>query len=382
MSAVTHAAAAGGALDLTRRLVNFDTVNPPGEEGVAAECLAEALEAGGARVAMHPFAAGRLNLIADFGGDGEALPLAFTGHLDTVPLGAQPWKKDPFAGEIGDGRVYGRGSTDMKAGIAAFVIAALRLAPRLRGTAGVRLILTAAEETGCEGSRQMVTARVPLGAAGALIVGEPTGNAPFVGHKGSLWLRAVATGVTAHGSMPHLGVNAVCRAARAVAALDGFDFAAAPHPHLGAPTCNVGYFHGGANINSVPDRAEIGLDLRTVPGQDHDDLAARLGLIVGDDIALETIVDTPAIWTDPADPWVHEVFEVTTAITGRAPAVRGAPFVTDASQLTPALGGPATVVLGPGEIEMAHQTDEYCRIDRLEAAVAIYEELIRRWCQL
>jgi succinyl-diaminopimelate desuccinylase len=367
---------------LTRALVRFDTVNPPGAESHAADYLAALLEGAGARVSLHAFAPGRCSLIAAFGGAADRPPLAFTGHLDTVPLGARPWARDPFAGEVGEGRIWGRGTTDMKGGLAAFVAAVLNVAPHLAGTAGVRLILTAAEETGCEGARGLIAADAPLGPVGALIVGEPTGNRPLVGHKGCLWLRAVARGVTAHGSLPHLGVNAVCRAARAVVAMESFSFATASHPHLGRPTVNVGYLHGGANINSVPDRAEIGLDLRTVPGQDHaalrDDLYAHLGA----DLDLETLVDTPGVWTNPADPWIAEVFRVTAAITGEQPSIAGAPYVTDASLLKPALGGVPTVILGPGEVEMAHQTDEYCRIDRLEAAVAIYEELIRRWCRV
>ncbi|MCU0839869.1 MAG: M20 family metallopeptidase [Rhodospirillales bacterium] len=370
------------ALALTRQLVALNTINPPGEEELAAQALARTLEAAGARVGLYPFATGRQSLIATIGGSDEALPLAFTGHLDTVPLGAKPWRNDPFAGEIGDGRVYGRGTTDMKSGIAAFIIAVLRLAPRLTGTAGVRLILTAAEETGCEGARHMVRTGAPVGRAGALIVGEPTGNAPLVGHKGCLWLRAVAHGVTAHGSLPHLGVNAVCRAARAVTALEHFDFGQAPHPTLGGPSLNVGFLHGGLNINSVPDRAEIGLDIRTIPGQDHVALAGRLHHFLGEDITIETIEDTQGVWTEPSDAWVREVFEVATAVTGEGARVGGAPFVTDASLLTPALGGVPTVILGPGETAMAHQTDEYCRIDRLDEAVAIYEALICRWCRL
>lgn len=371
-----------GVVALTQRLVAFDTVNPPGTEAPLAIALAEILEAAGGRVCLAPFAADRQSLIATFGGQADRPLLAFTGHLDTVPLGGRPWEYDPFAGEVAGNRLYGRGATDMKGGIAAFIVATLRFAARLEGTPGVRLILTAAEETGCEGARELVADGLPLGPVGALIVGEPTSNVPLVGHKGCLWLRAVVGGVAAHGSMPHLGVNAVCRAARIVRHLEGFDISTPPHPLLGQPTLNIGYLQGGTNINTVPDRAEIGIDIRTTPALDHAVLAARLASEVGEGIELETLVDTPGIWTDPAEPWVQEVFAVAKAVTGNTPSVGGAPFVTDASLLTPALGGVPTVILGPGEIELAHQTDEYCRVDRLEQAVAIYEQLICRWCRL
>jgi hypothetical protein len=100
------------------------------------------------------------------------------------------------------------------------------------------------------------------GQAGALVVAEPTTNRPLCGHKGALWLKATTRGVTAHGSMPDKGVNAIYAAARAVGRLEAFDFNVARHPVMGAPTLNVGTLHGGLNLNSVPDRAEIGIDIR------------------------------------------------------------------------------------------------------------------------
>ena len=146
---------------------------------------------------------------------GDKLPIAFTGHTDTVPLGAQPWSVPPHEGLVKEGRLWGRGSSDMKSGVAAFVAAALRHAARLEGTAGVVLYITAGEETGCEGAFALAR-RGMQGQAGALVVAEPTSNRPLCGHKGALWLKATTRGVTAHGSMPDQGVNAVYAAARAV----------------------------------------------------------------------------------------------------------------------------------------------------------------------
>src|SRR5262249_12386324 len=155
-------------------------------------------------------------------------------------------------------RLYGRGSSDMKSGVAAFVIAAQHLAKHLRASPGVVLVIAAGEETGCDGSRHLVAVNGALGEAGAIVIAEPTGNYPLVGHKGALWLHARATGVTAHGSMPDRGVNAIYKAARAVAKLERFAFAGKPHPVLGSPTLNVGTINGGFNINSVPDGTTIG----------------------------------------------------------------------------------------------------------------------------
>ena len=224
---------------------------------------------GGFAVELVPFGEGRAQLLARIGGQADRLPLGFTGHLDTVPLGAPPWSVDPFAGDIKDGKLYGRGSSDMKSGVAAFVAACITQAGRLAATPGVLLVITAGEETGCTGAAALAATDGAIGAVGALVVAEPTGNKPLVGHKGALWLEAETKGITAHGSMPEKGVNAIYKAARAVAALEVFDFNVARHDVLGGPTLNVGTIQGGINMDSVPDRAAIGIDIRTIPALDH-----------------------------------------------------------------------------------------------------------------
>jgi succinyl-diaminopimelate desuccinylase len=367
-------------LPLTQELLRFNTINPPGNERACAQHLGRLLEAGGYAVTYHEFDAQRTSLIARIGGQADRPPLCFTGHLDTVPLGVQAWTHDPFAGEAAGPRLYGRGASDMKSGVAAFVVAALALAPGLDGSPGVVLVITAGEEMGCRGARHLAGLGDTLGRAGAIVVAEPTDNRPLVGHKGVLWLQARTSGLTAHGSMPERGVNAVYKAARAVLKLEQHRFDVAPHPVLGAPTLNVGTISGGLNYNSVPDASTIGIDIRTIPDQTHASIVAHLTSYLGPDVALEPVNDAPGIWTDPSHPWIRQVFDIVTQALGTNPAVEGAPYGTDATALTPAYGGAPTVILGPGELAMAHQTDEYCRIDRIEQAVDIYIEIARRWC--
>jgi succinyl-diaminopimelate desuccinylase len=370
------------ATELTRELIRFNTVNPPGAERPCAEHLAGLLTAAGFAVELVPFGEGRAQLLAQIGGTTERPPLGFTGHLDTVPLGARPWSADPFAAEIKDDRLYGRGSSDMKSGVAAFVTAAIALADRLADTPGVRLAITAGEETGCTGAAALAAANGRLGQVGALVVAEPTGNRPLVGHKGALWLEAETTGVTAHGSMPEKGVNAIYKAGRAVSALEAFDFNVARHAVLGAPTLNVGTIHGGININSVPDRAAIGIDIRTIPAQKHAQIREQLASYLGPNVALKTLLDAQSVWTDPHDPWIREVIEVARKVEGVDDGIAAAPYFTDASVLAPAWGNPPTVILGPGELVQAHQTDEYCLISRIEKATEMYARLIQRWCRI
>jgi succinyl-diaminopimelate desuccinylase len=365
--------------ELTRDILRIDTINPPGNEEACARHLGRLLEAGGFRIRYHAIGPGRVNLLADIGGREERAPLCFTGHIDIVPLGAAPWRKDPFAGETDAGKLYGRGSSDMKSGVAAFVSAALRMAPHLHGTAGVSLVITAGEETGCEGAFHLWHDGV-LGRAGALVVGEPSSNYPFVGHKGALWLRARTRGVTAHGSMPEKGDNAVYKAARAVSRLEQFRFSNPPHGLMGQASLNVGTIQGGLNINSVPDQAVVGIDIRSVPTVSHAALLQALARELGPEVELEALMDLESVYTDAADPWMHSVFEVMSSILGETPQPRAATYFTDAAALGQAYGRPPTVVLGPGEPHMAHQTDEYCVVERIHQAVAAYEELIRRWC--
>ena len=365
---------------LTRELIQMDTINPPGNEQVCAEHVGKQLQDAGFQTTYVSMGEGRANLIARIGGDSDKPPLAFTGHIDVVPLGAAAWSMDPFGAEMADGRMFGRGTSDMKSGVAAFVAAAVDLAPTLRAGPGLLLVITAGEETGCEGAFHIVREGPELGQAGALVVAEPTTNRPLVGHRGALWLQALATGVTAHGSMPDKGDNAVYKAARAVSQLEEFDFNVARHPTLGPPTLNVGWVHGGMNINSVPDRAEIGIDIRTIPSQTHARLIEQLGSLLGDQVSLEALMDVEGIWTEAEDPWVQSVFATVSDVAGWTPKVEAAPYFTDGSVLRPALGGVPTLVLGPGPAEMAHQTDEYCDVARIEEAREIYVQLISQWC--
>ena len=377
---------------LTQSLVRIDTVNPPGLEESCVGLLAGLLSDAGFACRTHEFAPHRTSLVARIGGrpgaTGARAPLCFTGHVDVVPLGRAAWQHDPFGAAIVDGRLYGRGSSDMKSGVAAFVAAAIARADRLREQAddgpGLSLIITAGEETGCEGAFAMAASaqgRELLGTAGALVVAEPTSNAPLLGHKGAFWLSARALGTTAHGSMPERGDNAIYKIARAALALEGFEFETGAHPLMGAPTLNVGSVSGGLNINSVPDAAELGIDIRSVAGQSHEKVLQCLCRVLGPQIDLRALLDVGSVFTEPDDPWMRRVFAVCAARSREAPARRTVSYFTDAAALRLPLGMPPVVILGPGEPEMAHQTDEYCRVDRIHEAEALFTDLIDDWCE-
>lgn len=368
------------AIELTQQLIRMDTVNPPGNEQVPAHFVGDLLASAGFDVAYYSFDHSRTSLVARFGSADHGKPLCFTGHLDTVPLGAADWAFAPHGGEIVDDRLYGRGSSDMKAGIAAFVAASLDHVRRAPRDANVVLVLTASEETGCQGADHLVETEGALGEAGAVVVGEPTANYPLIGHKGVLWLTARTRGVTAHGSMPDVGINAIYLASRVIGKLEQFRFDVGAHELLGSPTLNVGTMKSGSNINSVPDLAELGIDIRTVPGIDNTRLRQNLADYLAPDLAeLEEIIDLDPIYTSPDMPWIQRVYQVLTPILGVRPEPRGASYFTDACALKPAFRDAPTIILGPGEPAQAHQTNEFCLVSRIAQSVEIYGALIHDW---
>lgn len=133
-------------------------------------------------------------------------------------------------------------------------------------------------------------------------------------------------------------------------------------------------------INSVPDEARIQIDLRTIPGVEHSSLVERLRGHVGGDIQLTRLSDSPCVWTDPDHQWIQETFGLLTPFVGQQPEPRSVSYFTDASVLSRALGHPPTLILGPGDAAMAHQTHESCSVEGIEQAADIYEALIRKWC--
>jgi len=362
---------------LTRKLVQFDTTNPPGNTSACAGFLANLLSDCGFDVVQHAYGTGRTNILAQAGPANPARrPLCFTGHLDTVPLGNMPWKRQPLSADIEGPLMYGRGTTDMKAGIAAFVSAAAAEMEHIRKECPVSFVITADEETGCQGAADLMRQKrvTPFS---ALIVAEPTSNMPWLGHKGALWLKARTEGVAAHGSMPERGVNAIYKAARAIARIEETVFSAMPHPVLGKPTINVGRISGGININSVPDSCEFSIDIRSVPGLLHQELVDQIGNKLGPDVALDTIIDVPSVWTSHEDPWIQSVSALVEEVLDRRIPISGAPYFTDAAILQDACPAAPILILGPGDAEMAHKTDEYCRVENIHTATDIYRRLIR-----
>ena len=390
-------------LDLTAALIRHPTPNPPGEERPLAEFLAQTLTRLGLEAEVLPVlggTAGQANVFARLpGARPEAVrPLVFCGHMDTVPPGDGAWTRPPYEAAVEDGRLYGLGASDMKGAVAAMVAAAAGLAAEraagrpLRGD--LLLALTSNEETGSLGAQSFAASGKLDGAAG-LVIGEPTENRVGISEKGGLWLEIVLNGRTSHGSLPHLGANAVAGLAEALHRLDlpdAADATAGPlrlamdapdDPLLGRPTLTATRIAGGVANNVVPDRAAAILDVRTLPGQSHAAIRAGIASVVTEvagrrDLRPEFVDhgERLALAMPDDHPLVLACAAAVAATLGRRPDLCGLTGATDATEIVPALGLPF-VICGPGAMAQAHQPDEFVAVEPLRAAVTIYERLAR-----
>jgi succinyl-diaminopimelate desuccinylase len=365
---------------LAQTLIGIDSTNPPGREQRIAEALAAHAAAGGLDVNLVPVSAGRSNVFIRLRGQGSAAGrVAYCGHLDTVVAGASPWQRDPFGAEIVDGLLWGRGAVDMKSGLAAMLGALLaihRSEVRLNGT--VELIALVGEEVDCAGATRLIRTGSMEGVRW-LVVGEPTGLDVAIAHKGCVRLRVTTRGTPAHASRPDLGRNAILDMAALLPELGKVDLSAVSHPLLTPATAAVTTVSGGSAVNVVPDCCSAEFDVRVLPGQTAaavvsqfeeriDAVAARNpGLKAG----VEVFYQRDAVETQEDHPLVVALQETARSVLGRPARVRAVDFFTDASVLQPPTGIP-TVLFGPGDIGLMHQTDERVLVRDIVTASRVF----------
>jgi succinyl-diaminopimelate desuccinylase len=378
-------AMADDVVALTQRLVRVNTVNPPGNEEAAMRVVGAYLEAAGIQPEYQELEPGRANLIARLPGSAGSGHLVLSGHMDVVHQGQGVWDHEPFDADLVDGRLVGRGTADMKGGVAAMAVALAGLSREgFRGSGDLILAVSAGEEVDTAGARLMARTNA-LADAAYLVVGEPTGLDVFIAERGVLWLRVSAHGRTAHGSMPHLGVNAISYIARVIPRLEANPFAFEAHPILGEPTVSVNGISGGVKVNVIPDYCEIAVDMRTVPGQSHDALIGDVRRLL-DDAAdemgnavrtnVEVLQNMPPVETSPEDRLVRVIVDAGAAARGASPTIGGVSYGTDGAVLAPALNCPL-VIFGPGQPGQAHQPNEFIDVSELHQAVRAYSTLAR-----
>lgn len=374
------------AVALTRDLVRVNTTNPPGNERPAVELLEARLRGAGFETRVEPYLdESRIQVVARLRGTGERPGLLFSGHVDVVPQGNVPWSVDPFGGEVRDGRLYGRGSCDMKSGVAALVVAAEELArsgQRLKGDLVVAI--TADEERNCLGAEVLVKAPLFEG-LGAAIVAEPTSLQLYVAEKGAFWLEITLFGKTAHGSMPQHGANAIAAMVDFLGRWEQVYRTDEPvHPLLGTPTLNMGVISGGVKANVVPDQCAVQLDMRTVPPLSHAELRERAERLLeeicasrsGTRFEIGPLSDRPPVSCPADSPLFKALAGAAREVADVDSTPRGIPYCTEACIWVPVLGIPA-VICGPGSPGMAHQPDEHVEVAEVEAAARMYERAAR-----
>jgi succinyl-diaminopimelate desuccinylase len=362
-------------VSLARELIAIDTSNPPGAELAAAEHMAAWFRAAGVDATVQPFGDGRGNVVARIPGSGNAPALVFSGHLDTVPVGPQEWRHAPHAGVIEDGSMYGRGSMDMKGQVAAMAVALRDLHASGRAPKGdVLLALSAGEETDSCGARMLAESGLLQG-AGAVVIGEPTGFDVGYAHRGALWVRVEATGRRGHGSQPDRATNANCRLVEWLHPMEELEelVRGGGDPLLGHGTVSLNIMAGGDAPNVAPDLATATLDIRTVPGQRHDELLAALRAR-GPRVTIDVIRDAPPVFVEETSALVQAAVEAVTAVRGEPPRTRGLPYLTDASAFVDVLGIPC-VIVGPGPESRAHTVDEFIEVEALVQGSAIFRRI-------
>ena len=377
----------GDALALARALVACDSRNPslaadgPGE-GAAAHTLAETLRDWGFVVDCLDALPGRPNVIARIGGGQGGRSLILNGHLDTV--GVEGMTHPPFEPVERDGRLYGRGSADMKANVAVMCAAAARAATH--GLGG-EVIITAVidEEYGSAGTRAVIASGVTAHAA---IVTEPSRLAIAPSHRGFAWLEVTVTGRAAHGSRYDIGVDAITHAAHLIAELDTYQrdvLATREHPLLGHASLHAGTISGGTGESIYPDRCTFTLERRTLPGESPtvftEEVQAAIERVGARTPGFHAEI-TPGLTQAPNDvpldhPLVTELMAAT-ALHGDPAPIEGLSCWTDAALLS-AAGIPA-ICYGAGDISLAHAAEEYVPIAEITRATDVLESLIVAWC--
>jgi acetylornithine deacetylase len=378
----------GDAVALLRELVRVDSRNPslaPGApaEGPIAHVLVDAFRAWGVDAKVQDALPGRPNVVATIKGTGGGKSLMFNGHIDVVDVAGMV--HPPFDANEKDGRLYGRGSSDMKGGVAAMCAAAARLKGRLKGDLIVACV--ADEEWESAGTTSLMRSGLRADAA---IVTEPTGLQLMPAHKGFVWMEFTIEGRAAHGSRWDLGIDAIRNAGLVLAEFDRIDREELPkktHPLLGRPSLHVGTIRGGSGLSTYPERCDFTIERRTLPGENTGGIVNELNsgiwavglgkpeLKFG--FTMRSTFEQPP--SDVAlDAPVVVALSKTLREHGLSDKPAGMSAWTDAALLNKA-GIPA-ICFGPGDMGLAHAAEEYIEVREVAQATDILESFALAWC--
>lgn len=372
-------------IDILADIIAMKSVNN-GEHEVALY-IKDLLGQYGIESEIIPVEENRSNLIATVGSGSPVIGLS--GHMDVVSAGNEAaWTSDPFVLEERDGKLYGRGTNDMKAGLLNIVFAMIEMKENgllEEGKGTIKFMATVGEEVGGAGARQLYE-EGHMDDVDFLWVTEPSVDDIIFSHKGSMNYRVDSIGEAAHSSMPHLGHNAIDTLAEFIVAMnDKFRTNAPSNETLGEFVINATIIEGGQQTNSIPESAHIEINSRTIPELDNqkvkdtfEELAAEFNKD-GERIIVTNTMDLESVFTDGKSSFVKHMVEVGEKALGWELPIIGSPGVTDAANLLkdkdPSFG---FAMFGPGETRMAHKVDEYVDKD----IYVKFTKIIQEVCQL
>ncbi|MDX1195438.1 M20/M25/M40 family metallo-hydrolase [Sinorhizobium medicae] len=361
-----------------QQVVAIDSCDPPGGELEVAQLVHRELLGLGIESELDEFLPGRANVLGRIRGTGEKPALVLSSHMDTVPVGTVPWQRMPFSGEIENGRLYGRGATDMKSALAAMIAAAGRLATaagnRLKGD--VILAFTAGESANLLGARRFAERGLKK-EIGAFLCGEPSDLDVVIVEKAALWLRATATGRLGHVS-GEAGVNAIELIHSFLTRLYDMKLAFPAHPLLDEPTIRVGRIQGGSAVNLTPDHCAVDIDIRLPPVADHAAVVGQVRELAQEGVSIGILDFKPAVESQPQDEFVKLCVDTCSRHLMRAPEIKGVSYFSDGTVLLEGLSVPFAII-GPGSLGLSGQPDESVSVDNVLKAVNIYEDVARAW---
>ena len=363
--------------NLLRQLIRARSTPDVGELA-AAEVIAAHFDRHGVECQLDHWEDNHANVVAHVKSTGERPALYFVCHLDVVSPGEEPWHHGPFDAEEVNGNIYGRGTADMKGGTAAAVAAicgVLDAGVELQGD--IFFAATAGEETDSSGIVRLMRNAESLPTPAGIIIPEPTDFAVITAHRGLLWLEIATRGKAVHSSMPQRGINAIMSMKLVLDALERHEIACDPHPTLGQCSLSVNMIAGGEALNIVPDQCSIGVDIRTLPGQNHNAILHDLERLLPQirtahpqfDGAISVDRSVEAMETDADCPFVQTFCTVADVDLTNAIG-----FTTDAPHLV-ALGAPI-VIYGPGKPSQCHQVNEHIAVADLHQATDIFKRAI------
>ncbi|MGM0877142.1 MAG: M20 family metallopeptidase [Bacillota bacterium] len=372
------------AIFLLRSLIQKKSVTHLENEKAVSDFIVDYLKHSNVKIEIDQVSEKRENLLISLQSDPcqPSKRLIFSGHFDTVPPGNVNWTYPIYEGKIEGKKLYGRGSTDMKSGIAAMILAMKYIkASKLQLKGDLCFVGTVGEEVDCIGAKKAIE-KGYMDQATAIVVGEPTTNKIRIAHKGVLWLKISIFGKTAHGSMPSLGLNAIDGMVDFINELRDYTIAYDQHPILGESTMNVGTINGGVSTNVVPDQCTIEIDIRTVPGQKHanikKDILRLLEKVTKQNhmtYELVTINNLSCVSTPLDHEFIKLANETNRFLFNTDEYPGGVNYYTDASIFSQSLPDVPVLIYGPGKPELAHQPDEYVEIDNFIASIRFYIQL-------